>query len=185
MTPKGLVSGLSQGETELTAMTDDCFSNSIKVNVLENEKPPKSKGGGFPVVLKSGIDPDPLNEDGVDSYDLDKDHPPIFQRPIDIVKGIWWINFQSPLTNLIWNQAKNKKNILDGEKSSEFRVYFLEQWFEIMARVNILSNPDTRPDTLDLALMAIDDEKVDFNKKIEPFIKDILTSNEFFESNEN
>ena len=71
------------------------------------------------------------------------------------------------------------------EKSSEFRVYFLEQWFEIMARVNILSNPDTRPDTLDLALMAIDDEKVDFNKKIEPFIKDILTSNEFFESNEN
>ena len=48
-----------------------------------------------------------------------------------------------------------------------------------MARVNILSNPDTRPDTLDLALMAIDDEKVDFNKKIEPFIKDILTSNEF------
>ena len=54
-----------------------------------------------------------------------------------------------------------------------------------MARVNILSNPDTRPDTLDLALMAIDDEKVDFNKKIEPFIKDILTSNEFFESNEN
>ena len=185
LTPKGLVSGLSQGETELTAMTDDCFSNSIKVNVLENEKPPKSKGGGFPVVLKSGIDPDPLNEDGVDSYDLDKDHPPIFQRPIDIVKGIWWINFQSPLTNLIWNQAKNKKNILDGEKSSEFRVYFLEQWFEIMARVNILSNPDTRPDTLDLALMAIDDEKVDFNKKIEPFIKDILTSNEFFESNEN
>ena len=36
-------------------MTDDCFSNSIKVNVLENEKPPKSKGGGFPVVLKSEL----------------------------------------------------------------------------------------------------------------------------------
>ena len=54
-----------------------------------------------------------------------------------------------------------------------------------MAVVFILSNPDTRPDSLDFALMSIVDDKVDFNKKIEPFIKDILTSNEFFESNEN
>ena len=62
----------------------------------------------------------------LDQLCLMKDHPPIFQRPIDIEKGIWWINFQSPLTRSLWNQAKNKKNILDGEKSSEFRVYFLE-----------------------------------------------------------
>ena len=163
-------------------MTDDCFSNSVKVSVLENPNPPKQKGGGFPTVLCSGIDDDPLNEDS--KLTLDADHPPIYQRPMDTIMGIWWINFQSPLTEMIWKQSNNKKQVSDGEKSSEFKVYYLEQFFEIMARVNITSNPDSKPDTLSKSLQSIDDEKTDFNKKIEPYVKSILNSDKFFDTDE-
>ncbi len=180
--PVGLLSGIGQGETELTAMTEDCFSNSVKVSVKENPNPPKQKGGGFPTVLCSGIDDDPLNEDGKNL--LDADHPPIYQRPIDTINGVWWINFQSPLTEMIWKQSNNKKQVSDGEKSAEFKVYYLEQFFEIMARVNITSNPDSKPDTLAKSLQSIDDEKTDFNKKIEPFVKSILNSDDFFNTDE-
>ena len=85
---------------------------------------------------------------------------------------------------MIWKQSNNKKQVSDGEKSSEFKVYYLEQFFEIMARVNITSNPDSKPDTLSKSLQSIDDEKTDFNKKIEPYVKSILNSDKFFDTDE-
>ena len=71
--PNGLLSAQSVGKTELTAMTDDCFSNTVKVHIFENTDPPKpKKGGGFPKVLKSGIDPDPCVEGSTESLCLMK-----------------------------------------------------------------------------------------------------------------
>ena len=49
-----------------------------------------------------------------------------------------------------------------------------------MARVNIRNNLEYTPENLNDSITAIDDEKVDFNKKIEPFIESILKSDEFF-----
>jgi hypothetical protein len=179
-TPKGIISGRSVGTTELTAMTDDCISNTIKINITKNDKPPKDKGGGFPIVKKSGWDIDPtLGEGATDSFLMDKDYPPVYQRPIDIEKGIWWINFQSPFAKSV-RERSNIKSKTDGEQSPEFRIYFLEQWFDIMARVNIRNNLEYTPENLNDSITAIDDEKVDFNKKIEPFIEGILKSDEFF-----
>ena len=74
----------------------------------------------------------------------------------------------------------NKSNYILGEE-----VQTLEQELQKFTGVKYSIACSSGTDALLLALMAIDDEKVDFNKKIEPFIKDILTSNEFFESNEN
>ncbi len=179
-TPKGLVSARTIGSTELTAMTDDCISNTIKVDVIKNEDPPKKKGGGFPRVLKSGWDIDPiLGEDATESFWMDADYAPVYQRREDVPLNIWWINFQSPFANAI-RKRSNSKSKTDGEQSPEFRIFFLEQWFDIMARVNIRSNLEYTPEGLNDSLIAIDDEKVDFNKKIEPYIESILKSDEFF-----
>ena len=44
----------------------------------------------------------------------------------------------------------------------------------------IPTNLEYIPENLNDSITAIDDEKVDFNKKIEPFINGILNSDEFF-----
>ena len=175
--PNGLLSAQSVGKTELTAMTDDCFSNTVKVHIFENTDPPKpKKGGGFPKVLKSGIDPDPCVEGSTESLLLDETYPPVYQRREDTEKGIWWVNFQSPFAKEIFEKANNRKQYSDGDKSAEFRTYFLNQYFNILARVNIFSNKDYQPVTTLETMVAIDDEHVDFLIKIKPFIKDLLDS---------
>ena len=178
VSPNGLLSAKSVGKTELTAMTDDCLSNTVKVHIFENTDPPKpKKGGGFPKVLKSGIDTDPCVEGSTESLWLDESYPAVYQRREDTEKGVWWVNFQSPFASELFERANNKKQYSDGDKSAEFRTYFLEQYFNILARVNIYSNKDHQPKTLLETIVAIDDENVDFLIKIKPFIKDLLDSN--------
>ena len=174
VSPNGLLSAKAVGKTELTAMTDDCFSNTVKVHIFENTDPPKpKKGGGFPQVLKSGIDLDPCVEGSTEPLTLNEDYPPVYQRREDTERGIWWVNFQSPFAKEILEQ-ENKKGYSDGDKSAEFRSYFFNQYFYILARVNIFSNPNYQPKTTADTMFAIDDELVDFLIKIKPYIKELL-----------
>ena len=109
-------------------------------------------------------------EGSTESLLLDETYPPVYQRREDTEKGIWWVNFQSPFAKEIFEKANNRKQYSDGDKSAEFRTYFLNQYFNILARVNIFSNKDYQPVTTLETMVAIDDEHVDFLIKIKTFI---------------
>ena len=87
-----MIIGRQEGKTEVSAMTHDCESKTIKVEVLYNEKKNDNKGG-FPDVKYSGIDPDPLLDGSEEPVLLSADAPPVYQRLWDQEAGIWWINY--------------------------------------------------------------------------------------------
>ena len=68
-----------QGKTEITAMTHDCESNTLKVNVVYNDD--KEKTGGFPEIRYSGIHTDPRLPDS--------DNVVMLRRCLRLSKNIW------------------------------------------------------------------------------------------------
>ncbi len=181
----GLISGLKKGNTILTIMSDDCESNSVDLHILENNEPPQSKGGGFPKVLLSGIDFDPLVKDSTKPVNLKETNAPVHQRLRDVEAGIWWINLQSPVAAFLRN-IKSKKLKSDGQKSREFKVYLMEKWFDIIGTVNLMNakNIDdenfTRKDLID----EYNKHNVDFQIKMKKHL-DVIMKLDFVKSDEN
>jgi len=123
----GMVFGLIPGETLVTAADNQIEAIApTRVKVLN----PKEKGGqgsGFPRILLSEIDADPLGEVPPQFSSAD---PPVLQRAQDVDANIWWINMASPLARRYIDTAKGS-----GAKSREWRVYLLERYIEVMVKI--------------------------------------------------
>ena len=128
----GMVFGLAPGQTEIAAGDDQTLSAPTQVTVVERERKGQDGGSGFPRILLSEIDNDPLGEGSPVFSDAE---PPVHQRPQDVDHNIWWINMASPLARRYIDTARG-----GGAKSRECRVYLLERYIEVM--VNILLTYD-------------------------------------------
>ena len=178
----GLITGIKQGSTDLIIMSEDAESNSIKINVTENKDKKKKKGGGFPKVLLSGINVDPLVAGSKNPVWLKEINPPVHQRIRDVEAGIWWINLQSPVAHDLYRPQGTKLKST-GHKSKEFKVYLMEKWFEIMARVNFLNDKEAVFDKKEDFMNYHNRNVVDFQIKMKPHLKSIMQM-DFFKSDE-
>lgn len=87
----------------------------------------KKKGPGFPKVLLSSYDRDPLDPTGGDApFECDPRHPPVYQRDIDIDHGIYWINTSRPLANRIFEQY--------GSEDPRWREYLFQRYVDIIVK---------------------------------------------------
>lgn len=132
----GLVYGFTQGETSIVAGDDYCMSSEpANIHVTESIGSGKGdkRGKGFPVILVSGeIDKDPETNEYVF---LGSDHPPVYQRPQDVERNIWWINSSSPLAKLYLNNEKY------GYESREWRIYHLERIIDVIVQIALTHGP--------------------------------------------
>jgi hypothetical protein len=132
----GLVFGVAPGETEVVAGDDTVMSDyAAKILVAPGQGggAGKNKGRGFPKVLVSGeIDQDPDTNEHVH---FSSDDPPVWQRPQDVERNIWWINSASPLARLYLGSGY-------GSESREWRMYHLERYIEVIAQIALSYGPD-------------------------------------------
>lgn len=142
--PSGVVFGVSGGFTEITAGDDKVTAKNpsiIKVTEddHENKKSERSgknkrQGQGYPLILVSGeVDRDPLTDEYVI---LSPDHPPVYQRPIDTDRNLWWINSSSPLAKMYLDKRDGC-----GYDSREWRMYHTERYIDIITEIAMTYDP--------------------------------------------
>lgn len=132
----GLVFGFEPGETTVIAGDDKCVAGkSAKIKVLSSDAKPGSSGGyGYPRVLLSDTDLDP---DTGETVSFKGEDPPVWQRPQDSDRNIWWINSSAPMAKMYLN-----KDLDYGYESREWRMYHLERFIDIMAQITIYGDPE-------------------------------------------
>ncbi|MEO1728115.1 MAG: hypothetical protein AAFR95_13915, partial [Bacteroidota bacterium] len=124
----GMVYGREPGTSTITAGDDRALSSN-PVAVTVTERASKGDGSsGYPKILLSEIDNDPLGEDGPPQFT--EAEPPVYQRVFDVDHNIWWINMASPLARRYLDSAKG-----EGPRSREWRVYMLERYIEVMVKI--------------------------------------------------
>ena len=123
----GTVYGVSIGQSGVTAGDDNCLAaEAARINVVAAEDA-GDRGGGFPTILLSEIDNDPLGET---PPVFSAGDPPVYQRPQDVDANIWWINMASPLARRYVDTGTG-----GGIHSREWRVYHLERYIEVMIKI--------------------------------------------------
>ncbi len=133
----GLVFGFVPGQTEVTAGDDKCLAkNPAIVRVVPGQARGRGdkRGQGFPVVLVSGeIDPDPDTKEYVH---FSMEDPPVWQRPQDADRNIWWINSSAPLARLYLDSNRGY-----GYQSREWRMYHLERYIDVIVQIALTHGP--------------------------------------------
>jgi hypothetical protein len=132
----GMVYGFNPGDTKVCALDNNCISDNITIKVVSGEgRGTGSKSGkGFPKVLISGeFDVDPDTKEYVH---FSADDPPVWQRPEDYNRNIWWINSSAPLAVLYLDKDKGY-----GYDSSEWRMYHLERYIDIIVQITLTQGP--------------------------------------------
>jgi hypothetical protein len=122
----GMVYGLIAGKSSVNAGDDKVSAAQPAEVVVTKKAEAGEKGNGFPQILLSEIDNDPL---GATPPKFSSSDPPVYQRPQDVDANIWWINMASPLARRYINAAKG------GARNPEWRVYLLERYIEIMVKI--------------------------------------------------
>jgi len=123
----GLVFGLLEGESMVSAGDERTgFRCETRVEVVKAD-PSGTGGSGYPQILLSEIDNDPLGDKPPTFTAAD---PPIHQRPVDYDHNIWWINMASPLARRYIDDARG-----GGSKSKQWRAYHLERYIETMVKI--------------------------------------------------
>jgi len=132
----GQVFGFSPGQTEVVAGDDRCLAEACRVVVRGTEQGgPGNRTGasGFPRVLVSGYDPDPVTQE---LFNLSRDDPPVYQGAQDVDRNIWWINSSAPLAQLYLDSAQGY-----GYTSREWRMYHLERLIDVIVQIALLNDP--------------------------------------------
>ncbi len=120
----GMVFGLTPGKTTVVAGDNQAIAvTPTLVTVIKANETAEDGGSGFPRILLSEIDIDPLGEE---PPIFSQAEPPVHQRPQDVDHNIWWINMASPLA---------RRYHTNGARSKEWRVYHLERYIEIMVKI--------------------------------------------------
>ncbi|MEW5702284.1 MAG: Ig-like domain-containing protein [Candidatus Zixiibacteriota bacterium] len=132
----GLVYGFATGETEVVAGDDSCTAlNPAVVRVIpgRGKGPGDQQGEGYPTVKISEVDPDP---DTAEPVVFSHDDPPVWQRPQDVDRNIWWINSAAPFARMYLDQGRGY-----GYDSREWRIYHLERYIDIMIQIALTQSP--------------------------------------------
>jgi virulence-associated protein VagC len=162
----GMVFGLNLGVTVITAGDSICMAaEPAKVTVVEAKEKDKT-GGGFPQILLSEIDIDPLGEVPPAFSPAD---PPVLQRPQDFDHNIWWINMASPLARRYLDTAKG-----GGSHSTEWRVYHLERYIEVMVKIMLNIRQQEEDLTIDSMLRQWDEQAVAMQQRAQESLQAFL-----------
>lgn len=132
----GLVFGFSPGKTEVIAGDDKCLSkNPTLIKVIPSRSGDKGneKGRGYPIVLVSGFNNDPSTDEPVS---FSKNDPPVWQRPQDVDRNIWWINSSAPLARLYLDTSKGY-----GHESIAWRMYHVERYIDAIVQIALTHGP--------------------------------------------
>lgn len=86
----------------------------------EGDQP--KKGPHHPVVLLSSYNPDPFGSG--ETLHLSPRHSPVYQRPVDVDHGVYWINTSRPLATAIIERH--------GAESARWREYHFQRFVDII-----------------------------------------------------
>lgn len=132
----GLVYAFAPGETTVLAGDNHCQSKQpalIKVLEAQGRGKGDKRGKGSPRVLISEFQPDP---DTGEVVRFSSDTPPVWQRPEDSDRNIWWINGSAPLAKLYLDKEKGY-----GPDSREWRVYHLDRYIDAIVQIILTNGP--------------------------------------------
>jgi hypothetical protein len=131
VTATGKVIAQKQGETNVYALDERCVNDAGACTVIVTPAEilaGKDPGHGYPKILLSEIDQDPLNPDG-ETVHLSPEDGPVHQpTPQHVEHNIWWINLQCPLAKLYFDI---------GPDSREWRSYHIERYIEALAKIRL------------------------------------------------
>lgn len=132
--PWGVITGNAAGTGLVTARDVTCAAvYDVEVRVEEShEGDPITPGSGPPRVLLSEIDDDPFTGEPVSFLSSE---PPVHQRVSDVERGIFWINTSAPLARRYLDEEMGY-----GVESREWRVYHIERYVDVLAKVVILQD---------------------------------------------
>jgi hypothetical protein len=82
----------------------------------------QKRGQRHPVVLLSSFNPDPFGNG--DTLHLSPRHSPVYQRPLDVGHGVYWINTSRPLATAIIERH--------GAESARWREYHFQRFVDII-----------------------------------------------------
>jgi hypothetical protein len=128
VSPAGVVSALSEGRTTVVASEAHCQSNEVPIYV----RPPLEGDKGFPRILLSEIDGDPLDPQHEPPHFAAEAGPVCQPDPRYVEQNIWWINMACPLARRYVEEARGY-----GSRSREWRVYHLERYIEALVRIKL------------------------------------------------
>ncbi len=141
----GAIFGFEAGECKVSAGDNNAlakFPATVQVTAAEGNAGNNGKGRAYPRILVSSIDDDP---DTKETVNLSKDYPPVYQRPQDYDRNIWWINSSAPIAALFLSTNQGY-----GYRSREWRVYHLERYVEILIQIALTFSAKESPNsTLD------------------------------------
>jgi hypothetical protein len=136
----GLIFGFAEGQTKVTAGDDSCEADNpavVRVVPGHGRGRGENKGRGYPLVLVSGeIDPDPETQEYVN---FSREDPPVWQRPQDVDRNIWWINSAAPLATMYLDASRDY-----GSQSREWRMYHLERYIDVIVQIALTNAPTER-----------------------------------------
>jgi hypothetical protein len=138
----GMVYGFEVGECQIAAGDDHAMAKSpaiISVIPATSGGNNEGKGRGYPIILLSSIDNDPDTNEPVH---LSRDYPPVYQRPEDADRNIWWINSSSPIAGMLLDNEKGY-----GYHSREWRMYHLERYIEILIQIALTYRAKEQPNS--------------------------------------
>jgi hypothetical protein len=82
------------------------------------------------------IDPDPETQEYVN---FSREDPPVWQRPQDVDRNIWWINSAAPLATMYLDASRDY-----GSQSREWRMYHLERYIDVIVQIALTNAPTER-----------------------------------------
>ncbi len=138
----GVVFGFEPGECKVTAGDNHSMARSparVVVTPSDRSAGNDGKGRSYPRILVSSINDDPDTKEPVN---LRKDDPPVYQRPQDYDRRIWWINSSAPIAALFLDTRQGY-----GYQSREWRVYHLERYVEILIQIALTLSAKESPNS--------------------------------------
>ncbi len=158
----GMVTGIAEGETRITANEGDGTRQSASVKVVPQVG--GGKGPHKPTFLMSEIQTAWYE---TEPKKLSSDLPLLYQDAVDADNNVWWINLKSPMADYIYSKH--------GELSEVWLVYLAERFADGLAEAAMTSGPErgleSSPITNVLYDIAL--KKRDFVKRfIEEYYKD-------------
>jgi hypothetical protein len=125
----GMVTGITEGETRITAIEGDGTRQSASVKVV-----PQIGGGKGPHRPKFLMSEIQIAWYETEPKKLTPDHPLVYQDAAAADNNVWWINLKSPMADYIYNKH--------GELSEVWLVYLAERFADGLAEAALTSGPE-------------------------------------------
>jgi hypothetical protein len=158
----GVVSGIAEGEAEVSAMEGDGTKRSVTVKVAP--QPGGGRGPQKPQFLMSEVQTAWYE---TEPRRLTPDHGLLYQDARDASNLVWWINLKSPMADYIYNKH--------GVTSEVWIVYLAERFADGLAEAALTSGPERGFESSPISSVLLDvaENRKEFVKKfIEEYCKE-------------